>query len=271
MHRRARAEQGEKYINWRTNRLPIRIASIAGFAALLSYISAFVCANIPNPFIHGRDVIWADHGREIVWFGRAGIGQCAFAWLPRSELADKMMRSAFIEFCTAPETRRGEVIEKRSVPSWSMLAHVAETDTWADHGTIWWVEEVGCGLPFTAMHWRRTAPSDTYPWRRMQGAWEVRKGRKSVRSGWRIIVPYQFVWTGMLLNTAVYGLALALLVAGHAWVRRTRRVRRGQCAACGYRLTGLRSRRCPECGVEVPRRLRGAATTASPKSGEERG
>ncbi|RJP40661.1 MAG: hypothetical protein C4547_02340 [Phycisphaerales bacterium] len=31
-------------------------------------------------------------------------------------------------------------------------------------------------------------------------------------------------------------------------LRRGLRRRRGQCIACGYNLTGLASRKCPECG-----------------------
>ncbi len=33
-------------------------------------------------------------------------------------------------------------------------------------------------------------------------------------------------------------------------IRRRRRRKRGECIGCGYKLTGLTERRCPECGME---------------------
>jgi hypothetical protein len=62
------------------------------------------------------------------------------------------------------------------------------------------------------------------------------------------MLPIRPLWPGIAVNTALcavgwVGLFLAIGVA-HRWWRR----KRGRCARCGYDLTGLGERPCPECG-----------------------
>jgi len=58
-------------------------------------------------------------------------------------------------------------------------------------------------------------------------------------------------WPGFAVNVALYvGVWLVvLLVPGAA--RRWRRIRRGQCGACGYDVKGIAGGVCPECGGGV--------------------
>ncbi len=61
-----------------------------------------------------------------------------------------------------------------------------------------------------------------------------------------MIFPYRPVWAGFAANTLLYGAVLAAIAWCARYVRRARRLRRGQCPACGYpRGT---SPVCTECG-----------------------
>jgi hypothetical protein len=59
-------------------------------------------------------------------------------------------------------------------------------------------------------------------------------------------------WIPLNVVAGVCG-AGAVLVYVHPLIRMARRRRRGECAYCGYNLTGNMSWVCPECGGPVPR------------------
>ena len=59
--------------------------------------------------------------------------------------------------------------------------------------------------------------------------------------------PTKLLWPGLIADTLFYALLFAGLHQLAGWRRRTRRRRRGRCAACGYDLTGIDGV-CPECG-----------------------
>lgn len=61
-------------------------------------------------------------------------------------------------------------------------------------------------------------------------------------------LPLSPIWSGLLVNTALYGTAAWLVAFGPGVVRRALRRRRKACQACGYDLRALP--RCPECGQE---------------------
>jgi hypothetical protein len=59
----------------------------------------------------------------------------------------------------------------------------------------------------------------------------------------RVIVPHWFV---------LVVLSPPVAWRFHSWLRRRRRLRRGQCPRCGYDLTANATGVCPECGHIVP-------------------
>jgi hypothetical protein len=62
------------------------------------------------------------------------------------------------------------------------------------------------------------------------------------------VLPLHPIWSGLLIDSGVYGLAAfaAVTVPGH--LRRRGRRRRGLCVECGYDLRGTTGAICPECG-----------------------
>jgi hypothetical protein len=63
-----------------------------------------------------------------------------------------------------------------------------------------------------------------------------------------IVVPYQPVWSGIILNSLVGAAGTWALIFLPSAVRTVRRRRRGRCVACGYDLAGVDGGECPECG-----------------------
>jgi hypothetical protein len=63
-----------------------------------------------------------------------------------------------------------------------------------------------------------------------------------------IALPLMPIWPGFALNTVFYGGVVFLLWSAPGFVRRRRRLRRGQCLACGYDLRATPGKPCPECG-----------------------
>lgn len=63
------------------------------------------------------------------------------------------------------------------------------------------------------------------------------------------LMPRAVLWSGLVINTALYGTALLVFVGGAPVVRRFHRRRRGQCEWCGYP-AGV-SAVCTECGATL--------------------
>jgi hypothetical protein len=60
-------------------------------------------------------------------------------------------------------------------------------------------------------------------------------------------VPVRPLWTGLALDTLLWGAAWCLPFVAWSAARRRNRERRGACIACGYEGTGSKAP-CPECG-----------------------
>jgi hypothetical protein len=65
------------------------------------------------------------------------------------------------------------------------------------------------------------------------------------------ILPTGVIPIGFVINSVFYAALLLLLFAIPGALRRRFRIKRGQCAACGYdlRSNALQSEKCPECGA----------------------
>ena len=70
--------------------------------------------------------------------------------------------------------------------------------------------------------------------------------RNAFPNGWLPVIP---VWPGVLVNSVVYAVPVAMLWLALGAVRRWRRMRANLCVRCGYDLRGLAAQgACPECG-----------------------
>ena len=72
---------------------------------------------------------------------------------------------------------------------------------------------------------------------------------RSQRGGYGCL-PLRPIFPGFAINTIFYAAVLWVLFAAPFKLRRWRRIKRGQCASCGYSLRGRESvsDKCPECG-----------------------
>jgi hypothetical protein len=78
-------------------------------------------------------------------------------------------------------------------------------------------------------------------------------------------LPLRAIFPGFAINTIFYAVILWVLIATPGALSRKRRLRRGQCASCGYSLRENRSNVCPECGWSSPSRSgKGETDTAPP-------
>jgi predicted RNA-binding Zn-ribbon protein involved in translation (DUF1610 family) len=65
------------------------------------------------------------------------------------------------------------------------------------------------------------------------------------------VLGYFPIWPGFAINTIFYAGILWLLFAAPSTIRRWHRIKRGQCASCGYSLRENVSEKCPECGATL--------------------
>ncbi len=64
-----------------------------------------------------------------------------------------------------------------------------------------------------------------------------------------VVIPYRILPFGLVANTVCWAIICWLVMAGTSIARGTVRRRLGLCRCCGYRLKGVESSYCPECGV----------------------
>ena len=117
-----------------------------------------------------------------------------------------------------------------------------------------WLIEVGWPLTsVSGARWRELVSWNLQP----MSAWNYSEGipvpekicsRIGITEAW---LPYGIVWMPFAINTIFYAAVLWVLFAVPVKVRRWRRIKRGQCASCGYSLRGREntSDKCSECGA----------------------
>lgn len=74
------------------------------------------------------------------------------------------------------------------------------------------------------------------------------------------LLGYCPIFPGFAINTIFYAGVLWMVFAFPFVMRRRLRMRRGECAACGYSLRENTSAKCPECGASAIRRASPVAT-----------
>lgn len=93
---------------------------------------------------------------------------------------------------------------------------------------------------------RRDGPQT---WARMKGLQPFRSSSSELV---KTRLPFMPIWSGLAVNTLLYGVAVLGVMLGVGYLRLVAsgyyRIRRGRCAFCGYDLKGEFGRGCPECG-----------------------
>lgn len=114
--------------------------------------------------------------------------------------------------------------------------------------------EIAHGFPFLAVSCRaafdRSIERRSYV---MQGGLMLAPDLPGSTGTFRVL-PWRPVWSGLLLDIAIFALLWLGVTEGCAVGVRFLRLRRNRCPACGYSLAGQASPGCPECGwARAPR------------------
>jgi len=113
-------------------------------------------------------------------------------------------------------------------------------------------------LSLRYQRWTRTTRSGPNP-----GAVDRSRGLPAISDSLKPYIgrhelPCSPLWTGVMVNSALYGACLGLIVlglrSGNRCLRRLLRRWRNRCASCAYDLRGTEHERCPECGEVRGRR-----------------
>ena len=105
------------------------------------------------------------------------------------------------------------------------------------------IARIEAGWPVvSARTWVARTPLKTGDW---NGGWQL--GEPILGLARNSVLPWAPRWTGLLVNTLLYGAMLWLVFCAPFELRRRLRRRSGSCPVCGYDLRGSREA-CPECG-----------------------
>lgn len=169
---------------------------------------------------------------------------------------------AFVGYTTqncSPVYTEGEARVERPYPgaiqAWSMAAAPPAPDLLNGAGDrdYVWFGETAAGWPFKALRgWVKydgRADRSQHPNYAVEehGWWAFTLRGRDFR------LPVQPVWSGLLGNTLLAGLAWWVVLLAPGVARRGLRRVRGRCVGCGYSREGLgEGQACPECGRSSP-------------------
>jgi hypothetical protein len=174
--------------------------------------------------------------------------------------------SAFLkDYCRFRVQTRGVGIREVRVSHWSYnLAQEDTGDVLAQRACGWPALSLqGCCHEMNQMEWAIRLPHQWKAWLRLVTVVPVSGGLTVVYNprtwlGNRAapeILPLWPLWPGFAINTIFYAAIVWMLFAVPGAVRRRIggvRIKRGQCASCGYSLRESVSEKCPECGAAAP-------------------
>lgn len=138
------------------------------------------------------------------------------------------------------------------IPTWGRLAEPMPSFRSSRASEKRFIE--GRGIPLRSLWCERHSTS----WKPLLGGVETflggSAGRSPVPQNPYIprVLPLRPIWSGFLLNTLIYAVALWVLICGPFALRRFIRVRRGLCPCCRYPIGA--SPVCSECGKPLPTR-----------------
>ena len=131
-------------------------------------------------------------------------------------------------------------------------------------GESHWFKEFAYGWPFLAMKHQHLVPDGKREYfSSVELPLSIRRPIGSGRTHAPIgVIPFGFVLDSVVWSAPVY--TLLSLPIWAIWIRRRvillRRKKRGLCEICGYRLEGLTTDACPECGWAIKRSGRAGAS-----------
>jgi hypothetical protein len=144
-------------------------------------------------------------------------------------------------------------------PKWSIAEHQSPDDIARANGiavsitsrSIGAVSERAAGWPFLAVVERRCAVDGRLV--AAKGAdLSIRWPRGAATRVWQgTTLAFLPIWTGFVLDVALYGTLWAATILSLTRLIRGRRARTGQCTVCRYDLTGITTGICPECGSPI--------------------
>ena len=148
-----------------------------------------------------------------------------------------------------------EPLPMGNLDQWILEVKAAESETGSKGWRFAWALIDARGMPLRSMysnHERASPPA----------IWQLRNDSSGVRLDvWTTLstplaspekaLPLGILWPDFAINTIFYAAVLWVLFAVPGAVRRRVRIKRGQCASCGYSLRESVSEKCPECGATL--------------------
>jgi len=189
----------------------------------------------------------------------------AIMWRAAGQLSvTEFLNHQPIESARTPVANEAELLALLPAVSDLHRGSSIERDDQADalltelHQPAYSYAEFYAGWPMLSLRyqqWTRTTRSEPNA-----GAVHRSRGLSTISEALRPYVgrhelPCSPLWTGVIVNSALYGACLGLiglsLRSAHRGLRRLLRRWRNRCAACAYDLRGTAHERCPECGQAI--------------------
>jgi len=166
------------------------------------------------------------------------------------ETLDIRLRAQLHEYSTLPNFG---FVSECSPPAWSIARTFPHAQLMPSAGAtrVTGAGEVAVGWPFRALRCAQLRIANALPLQHspILGRFPTREIGEPVISLEEAPIPAGPIWSGLLLNTAIYGMATFLLTLLLSRARAARRRRRGLCPLCAYNLAAtLPGTPCPECG-----------------------
>jgi hypothetical protein len=239
-------------------RLAIRAAAFVSTGAAMAIVIAWACVLLPAPELtdpttvrYGR--LEAD-GAALGWVRQTRLGHEGIAGTWRS--APTAHGESVEAWLSADRQRHEQFMSQLQLnpdpvtPDWGTIAiepprrgQAAES-----RGQL----AFGWPLPCTWYQVLATEPLLRDAYLPVTGIRAPAWFRRLSPLGFQAALPVRPIWPRLLMNTALFASALAILWHAPLGLRSIRRRRRGLCPRCAYDLRAAPTPTCPECGNYTP-------------------